>query len=130
MLVTHFFSLDPVPTRGQGNQLVMNGGLSRKNSSLVQLTGPGWEQGQGREQEPGWEPQGLTLSLTSSCSAQVHGSRLRLPQVTPADSGEYVCRVVSNSGTQEASVLVTIQQRLGPSHREYLRGHNKQWGGH
>ncbi|XP_020951152.1 basement membrane-specific heparan sulfate proteoglycan core protein isoform X14 [Sus scrofa] len=46
---------------------------------------------------------------------QVHGSRLRLPQVTPADSGEYVCRVVSSSGTQEASVLVTIQQRLGPS---------------
>uniref|UniRef100_G1TN89 Basement membrane-specific heparan sulfate proteoglycan core protein n=1 Tax=Oryctolagus cuniculus TaxID=9986 RepID=G1TN89_RABIT len=47
---------------------------------------------------------------------QVHGSRLRLPQVTPADSGEYVCRVVSSSGTQEASVLVTIQRRLGPSH--------------
>ncbi|XP_043429965.1 basement membrane-specific heparan sulfate proteoglycan core protein isoform X12 [Prionailurus bengalensis] len=47
---------------------------------------------------------------------QVHGSRLRLPQVTPADSGEYICRVVSSSGTQEASVLVTIQQRLGPSH--------------
>ncbi|XP_058532481.1 basement membrane-specific heparan sulfate proteoglycan core protein isoform X2 [Ochotona princeps] len=47
---------------------------------------------------------------------QVHGSRLRLPQVTPADSGEYVCRVVSSSGTQEASVLVTIQQRPGPSH--------------
>ncbi|XP_047579738.1 basement membrane-specific heparan sulfate proteoglycan core protein isoform X13 [Lutra lutra] len=47
---------------------------------------------------------------------QVHGSRLRLPQVTPADSGEYVCRVVSSSGTQEASILVTIQQRLSPSH--------------
>ncbi|XP_070366844.1 basement membrane-specific heparan sulfate proteoglycan core protein isoform X8 [Equus asinus] len=49
---------------------------------------------------------------------QVHGSRLRLPQVTPADSGEYVCRVVSSSGTQEASVLVTIQQRLSPSHTQ------------
>ncbi|XP_045441010.1 basement membrane-specific heparan sulfate proteoglycan core protein isoform X8 [Pipistrellus kuhlii] len=47
---------------------------------------------------------------------QVHGSRLLLPQVTPADSGEYVCRVTSSSGPQEASVLVTIQQRLGPSH--------------
>ncbi|XP_046324592.1 basement membrane-specific heparan sulfate proteoglycan core protein isoform X2 [Marmota monax] len=47
---------------------------------------------------------------------QVHGSRLRLPQMTPADSGEYVCRVVSGSGTQEASVLVTIQQRPSPSH--------------
>ncbi|MXQ93753.1 hypothetical protein E5288_WYG016917 [Bos mutus] len=46
---------------------------------------------------------------------QVHGSRLRLPQMTPADSGEYVCRVVSGSGTQEASVLVTIQQRRGPT---------------
>ncbi|KAM7098229.1 basement membrane-specific heparan sulfate proteoglycan core protein isoform 13-T13 [Molossus nigricans] len=49
---------------------------------------------------------------------QVHGSRLRLPQVTPADSGEYVCRVASSSGTQEASVLVTIQQRLSPSHSQ------------
>ncbi|XP_023578283.1 basement membrane-specific heparan sulfate proteoglycan core protein isoform X10 [Octodon degus] len=46
---------------------------------------------------------------------QVYGSRLRLPQVTPADSGEYVCRVASGSGTQEASVLVNIQQRLSPS---------------
>ncbi|XP_053776217.1 basement membrane-specific heparan sulfate proteoglycan core protein isoform X1 [Desmodus rotundus] len=46
---------------------------------------------------------------------QVHGSRLRLPQVTPADSGEYVCRVGGSSGTQEASVLVTIQKRLGPT---------------
>lgn len=39
-----------------------------------------------------------------------------------------MCRVGSSSGTQEASVLVTIQQRLGPSHREYLRGYSKQWG--
>ncbi|XP_023385164.1 basement membrane-specific heparan sulfate proteoglycan core protein [Pteropus vampyrus] len=49
---------------------------------------------------------------------QVHGSRLRLSQVTPADSGEYVCRVGSSSGTQEASVLVTIQQHPGPSHSQ------------
>ncbi|XP_059546876.1 basement membrane-specific heparan sulfate proteoglycan core protein isoform X6 [Myotis daubentonii] len=49
---------------------------------------------------------------------QVHGSRLWLPQVTPADSGEYVCRVASSSGPQEASVLVTIQQRLSPSHSQ------------
>ncbi|XP_053431699.1 basement membrane-specific heparan sulfate proteoglycan core protein isoform X4 [Nycticebus coucang] len=47
---------------------------------------------------------------------QIHGSRLRLLQVTPADSGEYVCRVVSSSGTQEASVLVTIQKHVGTSH--------------
>ncbi|XP_055978752.1 basement membrane-specific heparan sulfate proteoglycan core protein [Sorex fumeus] len=46
---------------------------------------------------------------------QVHGSRLRLPQVTPADSGEYVCRVVSSAGTQEASVLITIQPRMDAS---------------
>ncbi|XP_030109089.1 basement membrane-specific heparan sulfate proteoglycan core protein isoform X1 [Mus musculus] len=49
---------------------------------------------------------------------QVHGSRLRLLQVTPTDSGEYVCRVVSGSGTQEASILVTIQQTLSPSHSQ------------
>uniref|UniRef100_A0A4X2MB19 Basement membrane-specific heparan sulfate proteoglycan core protein n=1 Tax=Vombatus ursinus TaxID=29139 RepID=A0A4X2MB19_VOMUR len=40
---------------------------------------------------------------------QVHGSHLQLYQVSPADSGEYVCRVVGSSGHQEASVLVTIQ---------------------
>ncbi|XP_069893790.1 basement membrane-specific heparan sulfate proteoglycan core protein isoform X4 [Dipodomys merriami] len=51
---------------------------------------------------------------------QVLGSRLRLPQVTPADSGEYVCRVASGSGTQEASVLVTIQQRLRPFHTQSM----------
>lgn len=79
-----------------------------------------------RSLEPGCEVQCPALSLPPSCSSQVHGSRLRLPQVTPADSGEYMCRVVSNSGTQEASVLVTIQQRLGPHHSECLRGHNKQ----
>lgn len=78
--------------------------------------------------EPGCELQCPALSLPPSCPSQVHGSRLRLPQVTPADSGEYMCRVVSSSGTQEASVLVTIQQRLGPSHSECLGGHRKQWG--
>ncbi|XP_036888875.1 basement membrane-specific heparan sulfate proteoglycan core protein isoform X11 [Sturnira hondurensis] len=45
---------------------------------------------------------------------QAHGSRLRLHRVSPADSGEYVCRVVSGSGTLEASVLVTIEAS-GPS---------------
>ncbi|XP_039710566.1 basement membrane-specific heparan sulfate proteoglycan core protein isoform X7 [Pteropus medius] len=40
---------------------------------------------------------------------QTHGSLLRLHQVSPADSGEYVCRVVLGSGTLEASVLVTIE---------------------
>lgn len=58
----------------------------------------------------------------------MHGSRLRLPQVTPADSGEYVCRVASGSGTQEASVLVKIQQRLSPTHSESLRDHGNVGG--
>ncbi|XP_072465307.1 basement membrane-specific heparan sulfate proteoglycan core protein isoform X4 [Notamacropus eugenii] len=46
---------------------------------------------------------------------QVHGTRLRLSQVSPADSGEYVCRVIGSSGPQEASVLITIQQHR-PGH--------------
>nr|Q05793.1 RecName: Full=Basement membrane-specific heparan sulfate proteoglycan core protein; Short=HSPG; Contains: RecName: Full=Endorepellin; Contains: RecName: Full=LG3 peptide; Flags: Precursor [Mus musculus]AAA39911.1 perlecan [Mus musculus] len=39
---------------------------------------------------------------------QTHGSRLRLYQVSSADSGEYVCSVLSSSGPLEASVLVSI----------------------
>ncbi|XP_049631522.1 basement membrane-specific heparan sulfate proteoglycan core protein [Suncus etruscus] len=46
---------------------------------------------------------------------QVHGSMLRLPHLTSADSGEYVCRVVSSSGTQETSVLITVQPRMDSS---------------
>ncbi|XP_039768050.1 basement membrane-specific heparan sulfate proteoglycan core protein isoform X3 [Ornithorhynchus anatinus] len=42
---------------------------------------------------------------------QVHGSRLRLHRVSPADSGEYVCRVATGSGSREASVMVTIERR-------------------
>ncbi|KAM7084042.1 LOW QUALITY PROTEIN: sialic acid-binding Ig-like lectin 14 [Ciconia maguari] len=40
---------------------------------------------------------------------QVSGSRLRLLQVTAADSGEYVCRVTSGATTKEISIMVTIQ---------------------
>ncbi|XP_062486114.1 basement membrane-specific heparan sulfate proteoglycan core protein isoform X7 [Pezoporus occidentalis] len=40
---------------------------------------------------------------------QVSGSRLRLLQVTAADSGEYVCRVTSGASTKESAVMVTIQ---------------------
>ncbi|XP_075408101.1 basement membrane-specific heparan sulfate proteoglycan core protein isoform X2 [Tenrec ecaudatus] len=61
-----------------------------------------------------WHKRGSSLPARH----QVLGSRLRLPQVTPADSGEYVCRVAGSSGTQEASVLVNIQQRLSPSHSQ------------
>ncbi|KAM8989960.1 basement membrane-specific heparan sulfate proteoglycan core protein isoform 8-T8 [Ara ararauna] len=42
---------------------------------------------------------------------QVSGSRLRLLQVTAADSGEYVCRVTSGATTKETSIVVTIQPR-------------------
>lgn len=50
--------------------------------------------------------------------AQVHGSRLRLPQVSPADSGEYVCRVESDLGPKEASIVVSVLHGVhsGPSY--------------
>ncbi|XP_030363786.1 basement membrane-specific heparan sulfate proteoglycan core protein isoform X1 [Strigops habroptila] len=47
---------------------------------------------------------------------QVSGSRLRIPQVTAADSGEYVCRVTSGGITQETSLVVTIDDGANPSH--------------
>ncbi|XP_056651603.1 basement membrane-specific heparan sulfate proteoglycan core protein isoform X5 [Monodelphis domestica] len=52
---------------------------------------------------------------------QVHGTRLRLSQVSPADSGEYVCRVIGSSSPQEASVLITIQQQR-PGHHFHPQG--------
>ncbi|XP_036888876.1 basement membrane-specific heparan sulfate proteoglycan core protein isoform X12 [Sturnira hondurensis] len=49
---------------------------------------------------------------------QTHGSQLRLPHLTPADSGEYVCRVVSVAGPeQEASFTVTVPPSAGSSYR-------------
>jgi len=53
-----------------------------------------------------------------SLPPQVSGSRLRLLQVTAADSGEYVCRVSSGATTKEASVMVTIQPSGASSYRE------------
>ncbi|XP_061298167.1 basement membrane-specific heparan sulfate proteoglycan core protein isoform X6 [Pezoporus flaviventris] len=47
---------------------------------------------------------------------QVSGTRLRIPQVTAADSGEYVCRVTSGGITQETSLVVTIDDGANPSH--------------
>ncbi|XP_030319283.1 basement membrane-specific heparan sulfate proteoglycan core protein [Calypte anna] len=47
---------------------------------------------------------------------QVSGTRLRIPQVTAADSGEYVCRVTSGGVTQETSLVVTIDDGANPSH--------------
>ncbi|XP_035881390.1 basement membrane-specific heparan sulfate proteoglycan core protein isoform X12 [Phyllostomus discolor] len=57
-----------------------------------------------------WQKRGGSLPAHH----QAHGSLLRLYRVSPADSGEYVCRVVSGSGSLEASVLVTIEAS-GPS---------------
>lgn len=47
--------------------------------------------------------------LQSTPFTQTHGPLLRLHQVSPADSGEYVCHVVFGSEQTEASVLVTIE---------------------
>ncbi|XP_039223672.1 basement membrane-specific heparan sulfate proteoglycan core protein isoform X11 [Crotalus tigris] len=44
---------------------------------------------------------------------QALGTRLRLIKVSPADSGEYVCRVSSDAASHEVSVLVTVQQQEG-----------------
>ena len=54
--------------------------------------------------------------LTNLCPylAQVHSSRLRLPQVSPADSGEYVCRVENDSGPKEASIIVSVLHSRHP----------------
>ncbi|XP_075762396.1 basement membrane-specific heparan sulfate proteoglycan core protein isoform X5 [Pelodiscus sinensis] len=49
-------------------------------------------------------------------SHQVSGSRLRIPRVSAADSGEYVCRVSTGAGTQEAVLVVTIEDGASPSH--------------
>uniref|UniRef100_A0A8C8S4U5 Basement membrane-specific heparan sulfate proteoglycan core protein n=1 Tax=Pelusios castaneus TaxID=367368 RepID=A0A8C8S4U5_9SAUR len=48
-------------------------------------------------------------------SHQVSGSRLRIPHVSAADSGEYVCRVSTSAGPKEASIPVTIQHSAGPA---------------
>lgn len=39
---------------------------------------------------------------------QVSGSHLRLVQLIPADSGEYVCRVSEGATVQEASFVVYV----------------------
>ena len=54
-------------------------------------------------------PRRLTSASLPRRAPQTHGSRLRLHRVSPADSGEYVCRVALGSGPLEASVLVTIE---------------------
>ncbi|MEE6482447.1 hypothetical protein FKM82_013243 [Ascaphus truei] len=51
-----------------------------------------------------WHRPGRPLSSNH----QVSGSRLRIVQASPADSGEYICRISSGSGVQMASITVTI----------------------
>ncbi|XP_016158848.1 PREDICTED: basement membrane-specific heparan sulfate proteoglycan core protein [Ficedula albicollis] len=59
-----------------------------------------------------WYKRGGTLPV----GHQVSGTRLRIPQVTAADSGEYVCRVTSGGVTQETSLVITIDDGDNPSH--------------
>ncbi|XP_027764587.1 basement membrane-specific heparan sulfate proteoglycan core protein, partial [Empidonax traillii] len=59
-----------------------------------------------------WYKRGGSLPI----GHQVSGTRLRIPQVTAADSGEYVCRVTSGGVTQETSLIVTIDDGASPSH--------------
>ncbi|XP_030819500.1 basement membrane-specific heparan sulfate proteoglycan core protein isoform X3 [Camarhynchus parvulus] len=47
---------------------------------------------------------------------QVSGSRLRVPHVTAADSGEYVCRASLGTAVREASVIVTVVAASGSSY--------------
>lgn len=49
---------------------------------------------------------------------QISGSRLRLSQLSVADSGEYVCRADTGSVSREAIVSVTVTSRDSSSYRE------------
>ncbi|XP_069802948.1 basement membrane-specific heparan sulfate proteoglycan core protein isoform X4 [Dendropsophus ebraccatus] len=46
---------------------------------------------------------------------QVYGSRLRIIQASSADSGEYICRVTNGVGSQQASIVITINRVPIPS---------------
>lgn len=65
-------------------------------------------------------PQTLPCPLLCDTKAypqlQVSGSRLRVPHVTAADSGEYVCRASLGTTVQEASVIVTVVAASGSSY--------------
>ncbi|XP_075696695.1 basement membrane-specific heparan sulfate proteoglycan core protein [Rhinoderma darwinii] len=51
-----------------------------------------------------WHRPGIPLSPNH----QVSGSRLRILQASGGDSGEYICRVSSGAGTQQASTFITV----------------------
>ncbi|PKU27791.1 hypothetical protein llap_21905 [Limosa lapponica baueri] len=48
---------------------------------------------------------------------QISGSRLRLSQLSVADSGEYVCRADMGSVSREATITVTVTSRDSSSYR-------------
>ncbi|KAM4652668.1 basement membrane-specific heparan sulfate proteoglycan core protein [Discoglossus pictus] len=58
------------------------------------------------QQEVTWYRPGKQLSSNH----QVSGSRLRIVQASPQDSGEYICRVSSSTGVQMASITVSIDR--------------------
>ncbi|XP_029434740.1 basement membrane-specific heparan sulfate proteoglycan core protein isoform X5 [Rhinatrema bivittatum] len=60
-----------------------------------------------------WHRTGGTLSSNH----QVSGSRLRILRFSPEDSGEYVCRAGTGSGTHEASIVISITTNPGSSYR-------------
>ncbi|XP_077312090.1 basement membrane-specific heparan sulfate proteoglycan core protein isoform X8 [Lithobates pipiens] len=66
-------------------------------------------------QEVTWYRQGQPLSDNH----QKSGSRLRIVNASPRDSGEYICQVSGGSGIQAASIMVTIE---GSHHNSGLSG--------
>ncbi|CAJ0956027.1 unnamed protein product [Ranitomeya imitator] len=60
-----------------------------------------------------WHRPGRPLSPNH----QVHGSLLRILQASSSDSGEYICRVTNGAGTQQASIIITINSVPNPSEK-------------
>ncbi|KAM9297026.1 LOW QUALITY PROTEIN: basement membrane-specific heparan sulfate proteoglycan core protein [Gastrophryne carolinensis] len=82
-------------------------------------------------QEVTWYRQGQPLSPNH----QVVGSRLRIVDASPRDSGEYICQTRGGSGVQAASIMVSIEGsrhqsglsseiRIEPSSQTVEEGHN------
>lgn len=58
---------------------------------------------------------------------QAHGSRLRLHQMSMADSGEYVCRANNNIDAQEASIMVSVSPHADSPSGESDEGPGWDW---
>ncbi|XP_041425839.1 basement membrane-specific heparan sulfate proteoglycan core protein isoform X10 [Xenopus laevis] len=50
--------------------------------------------------------------LPLASNHQVSGSRMRILQASPTDSGIYICRVSTSSGSQEASITINVQSSV------------------